>query len=219
MKNLITALNAAAHEADNIVGKSNNSAKGTVYASTPEVLNYARPLLAKYGLSVSFMPGSFEHHIIQSSTKDGRTFSEQAGVATVEYILNHESGESFSGNSSMPVNIGNIGLSSADKTLGAWTILKRNIVLGLLGVVEVDNVEKTLAALSEQEAKDAEITEQARLVAESSKTSDEARKNYRSFVPKDGNSGLSKSAEQKILAMFMKRAGELDAQSSQGEQQ
>lgn len=211
MKNLIAALNAAAQEADNIVGKSNNSAKGTIYASTPEVLNHYRPLLAKHGLSVCFMPGDYQSQIIQSSTKDGRTFSEQAGVATVEYTLNHASGESLGGKASMPVNIGNIGLSSADKAMGAWTILTRKIVLGLLGVVEVDSVEKTLTALNEQEQKDADMLNQASEVFKTAKTKAELTTMYYGFIPKNGKSGLSKDTETKITALATKYKSELVA--------
>jgi hypothetical protein len=163
MKNLLSDLSAAMKRADNVVGTSRNDAKGTTYANTPESLNYARSILMQHNLSVCFMPGRYEPHIIESKTKDGRVFQEQAGVASLDYTVIHASGEIMTGTASMPVNIGNIGLSSADKAMGAWTILTRKIVLGLLGVVEVDSAEKTLeyaqnAAAAEEDALSDAIT-------------------------------------------------------------
>jgi hypothetical protein len=163
MKNLLSDLSAAMKHADNVVGTAYNESKGKKYAKTPETLNYARSILAQHNLSVCFMPGRYKPKVIESKTRDGKIFKEQAGVASLDYYVVHISGEMMKGTASMPVNIWNVGLSSADKAMGAWTILTRKIVLGLLGVVEVDSAEKTLeyaqnAAAAEEDALSDAIT-------------------------------------------------------------
>jgi hypothetical protein len=158
MKNLIIALNAAAQEADNIVGKANNSAKGTIYADTPSVINALKPILKRHGLAFHVMPSVAAGQNIASTDRAGTSFNEFSGTQAVHIFVTHSSGEIWdAGEASMPVNTQNKGMTSLDKSMGVLTVLTRKSWLGLLGVVEVDSVEKTLSGISEQEEQDERI--------------------------------------------------------------
>lgn len=210
MQNLITALNAASKEADNIVGKSNNSAKGTIYADTPSVINALKPIIARHGLSFHILPSVAIGGNISSTDKTGASFNEYSGTQAVRIFVTHSSGEMWdAGDASMPVNIQNKGMTSLDKSMGVLTVLTRKAWLGLLGVVEVDSVEKTLTALNEQEQKDADMYEQAKEVFKTANSQAELTAMYRGFIPKDGKSGLSKDTKIKITALATKRKNEL----------
>jgi hypothetical protein len=162
MKNLIIALNAAAQEADNIVGKTNNSAKGTVYADTPRVINALKPVLKRHGLSFHILPSVASGQNIISTDKSGASFNEFSGTQSVRIVVTHSSGEIWdAGEASMPLNIQNKGMTSLDKAMGVLTVLTRKSWLGLLGVVEVDSVEKTMHGISEQEEQDERVLSSA----------------------------------------------------------
>jgi len=145
MKELFQALQRFSAEADNIVGTERNRGKnGSVYASTSATLLKLKPLAARHGLSVHILPGEFSGHL-----EGAATLPEMVGEQSVHIVVTHESGQMLDlGTASMPVNVGNKALSSADKSLIVFTLLTRKIWLGLAGAVEVDDEAKTHAAMT-----------------------------------------------------------------------
>jgi hypothetical protein len=95
-------------------------------------------------------------------------------------LVTHISGESIQFVMSLPVNIGNKGMTSADKAQAALTILTRKAWLGLLGVVEVDSYEKTLSAITEQQSADEAMLAEAKAKLSAAQSYAEALAVYKS---------------------------------------
>jgi hypothetical protein len=145
MKELIQSLQKFAAAADNIVGTERNRGKnGSIYASTSATILELKPLAARHGLSIHIIPGTFSGHL-----EGAASLPEMVGEQSVHILVTHESGQFLDlGTASMPVNIGNKALSSADKSLIVFKLLTRKVLLGLACIVEVDDEAKTHAAMT-----------------------------------------------------------------------
>jgi hypothetical protein len=209
MKNLITALNAAGREADNVIADSDNPAKNTKYASTHKVINSLRPLLNKHGLMIHPIPGVFTGTAIQNADRQGVAFMEVSGEQAMTFLVTHESGESMTFTASMPVNISNKGLTSSDRSMVVFTILTRKCWLGLLGVVEVDSEEKTLSSINEAQSADEATFKEAISAMDAAGSYEQALAVF-STAKASGN--LSKES----LALLVKKGAEIKAKLNGG---
>ena len=123
------ALSVFQGEVENASKSSKNPFFNSKYADLGEVLNTARPLLGKNGLSLSQFPG-FEG-------------SEQGGVVKVTSLLAHESGEWYSCETTSPVfpttgKSGKTELVSAQTVGSATTYCRRYAAAAILGIGQED---------------------------------------------------------------------------------
>jgi len=113
---LATALAVAQSELENASKNANNPHFKSKYADLAEVLNTVRPVFASHGLSIVQMP-SFE-----------------AGIASVETILMHKSGQWLSNTASAPV-----GKQDAQGVGSVITYLRRYSVAAFSGIAQEDD--------------------------------------------------------------------------------
>ena len=116
IKELAAALAAAQLEIENASKNSKNDHFKNRYADLAEVLNTARPVLAKHGLSVAQFP------------------SLEANVVSVETILMHTSGEWISNVASAPLS-----KPDAQGVGSATTYLRRYSLAALAGIAQEDD--------------------------------------------------------------------------------
>lgn len=116
IKALAAAMAKAQGELENANKNAANPHFRSRYADLAEVLNTVRPVLAKHGLSIVQMP-SFE-----------------AGIASVETLLMHESGEWMSSVSSAPMQ-----KQDAQSVGAATTYLRRYSLAAFAGVAQEDD--------------------------------------------------------------------------------
>ena len=116
IKELATALAAAQLEIENASKNSRNDHFKNRYADLAEVLNTARPVLAKHGLSVAQFP------------------SLEGNVVSVETILMHTSGEWISNVASAPLS-----KPDAQGVGSATTYLRRYSLAALAGIAQEDD--------------------------------------------------------------------------------
>ena len=115
IKELATALAAAQAEIENASKNASNPHFRSRYADLAEVLNTARPVLAKHGLSVAQFP------------------SLEDGIVSLETIMMHASGEWISGIASAP-----IAKVDAQGVGSATTYLRRYSLAALVGIAQED---------------------------------------------------------------------------------
>jgi hypothetical protein len=113
---LAEALALAQGEIENAAKKSSNPHFRSKYADLAEVINTARPVLAKYGLSVTQWP------------------SYADGIVSVETILAHKSGEWISNTASAPADKLN-----AQGVGSATTYLRRYSLAALACIAQEDD--------------------------------------------------------------------------------
>lgn len=113
---LSKALAKAQSEVENAGKNANNPHFKSKYADLAEVLNTVRPIFSANGLAISQFP-SFEN-----------------GIASVETIITHESGEWMSGISSAPVT-----KQDAQGVGSATTYLRRYSLAAIAGVAQEDD--------------------------------------------------------------------------------
>jgi len=116
IKELATALAKAQGEIENATKATNNAFFKSKYADLAECLNTVRPVFSKHGLSLSQFP-SFE-----------------GGVASVESILMHASGEWISSTASAPVS-----KQDAQGVGSATTYLRRYSLAAIAGIAQEDD--------------------------------------------------------------------------------
>jgi len=116
IKELATALAKAQGEIENASKGSVNPHFKSKYADLAEVLNTLRPVFSKHGLSLSQFP-SFE-----------------GGIASVETILMHSSGEWLSSVASAPVS-----KQDAQGVGSATTYLRRYSLAAVAGIAQEDD--------------------------------------------------------------------------------
>lgn len=116
IKELATALAAAQAEVENASKNSNNPHFRSKYADLAEVINTVRPVFSKHGLSVTQWP----------------SFAD--GVASVETLLAHKSGEWLSSTASAPVS-----KQDAQGVGSAITYLRRYSLAAVAGVAQEDD--------------------------------------------------------------------------------
>ena len=116
IKELAAAMAAAQLEIENASKNSANPHFKSKYADLAEVLNTARPVLAKHGLSVAQFP------------------SMEANVVSVETILMHSSGEWISNIASAPLS-----KPDAQGVGSATTYLRRYSLAALAGIAQEDD--------------------------------------------------------------------------------
>lgn len=116
IKELASALAKAQGEIENASKNSKNDHFKNRYADLAEVLNTVRPVLAKHGLSV-----------VQFPSLDG-------GIASVETIMMHESGEWLSNIASAPLS-----KPDAQGVGSVTTYLRRYSLAALAGVAQEDD--------------------------------------------------------------------------------
>lgn len=116
IKELATALAKAQGEIENATKATANAFFKSKYADLAECLNTVRPVFAKHGLSLSQFP-SFE-----------------CGVASVESILMHSSGEWLSNIASAPVS-----KQDAQGVGSATTYLRRYSLAAIAGIAQEDD--------------------------------------------------------------------------------
>lgn len=90
------------------------------YADLSQVLEIARPLMAKHGLSLAQFPGSAGEKV------------------TIESFLMHRSGQYISGTIEMPVTLGK-GMSPAQAVGSVITYARRYATGAILGITQTDN--------------------------------------------------------------------------------
>ena len=133
---LAKALSIAQGELENASKNAENPAfkrgnKASTYADLAEVLNTIRPVFTKYGLS-----------FVQFPTFD-------AGIASVETMLMHESGEWISSTASSPVT-----KQDAQGVGSAVTYLRRYAAAAMAGIAqEDDDANSAVGTTAKQEAK------------------------------------------------------------------
>lgn len=115
IKELATALAAAQAEIENASKNASNPHFRSRYADLAEVLNTARPVLAKHGLSVAQFP------------------SLDDGIVSLETIMMHSSGEWISGIAGAP-----IAKVDAQGVGSATTYLRRYSLAALVGIAQED---------------------------------------------------------------------------------
>lgn len=113
---LAKALAMAQGEIENASKNAKNPHFKSNYADLAEVINTVRPILSKHGLSITQFP-AFE-----------------AGIASVESMLMHSSGEWLSGTSSAPV-----GKNDAQGVGSALTYLRRYSLAAIVGIAQEDD--------------------------------------------------------------------------------
>lgn len=116
IKELATALAKAQGEIENASKNSNNPHFKSKYADLAEVLNTVRPVFAKHGISV-----------IQAPSYD-------AGIASVETMLAHISGEWMANTCSAPVS-----KQDAQGVGSAITYLRRYSLAAFAGIAQEDD--------------------------------------------------------------------------------
>lgn len=116
IKELATALALAQAEVENASKNSSNPHFKSKYADLAEVINTVRPVFSKYGLSVTQWP----------------SFAD--GVASVETVLMHKSGEWMSQTASAPVS-----KQDAQGVGSAITYLRRYSLAAVAGVAQEDD--------------------------------------------------------------------------------
>ena len=124
------ALSSFQGEVENASKSSRNPFFNSKYADLGEVLNTARPLLGKNGLSLSQFP-SFEG-------------TDQGGIVMVTSLLAHESGEWFACETTSPVfpttgKSGKTELVSAQTIGSATTYCRRYAAAAILGIGQEDD--------------------------------------------------------------------------------
>ena len=124
---LAEALAAAQGEIENATKRSSNPHFKSKYADLAEVINTARPVLSKYGLSVTQWP------------------SYADGLVSVETLLTHKTGEWISNTASAPAD-----KLTAQGVGSAITYLRRYSLAALAGIAQEDDDGN---AASEREAK------------------------------------------------------------------
>ena len=113
---LATALAKAQGEIENASKSSNNPHFKSRYADLAEVLNTVRPVFASHGLAISQFP------------------SYEQGVASVETIITHSSGQWMSGVISAPV-----GKLDAQGVGSAITYCRRYSLAAVAGIAQEDD--------------------------------------------------------------------------------
>lgn len=138
---LATALAEAQSEIENASKNSNNPHFKSKYADLAEVINTVRPVFAKHGLSVSQFP----------------SFAD--GLASVETVLMHKSGQWMSG-------IASAGVSKQDaQGVGsAITYLRRYSLAAVAGIAQEDD-DANAAVGNPGKGKTDQLTEQAKFAA------------------------------------------------------
>lgn len=126
---LAEALAAAQSEIENAAKKSNNPHFKSKYADLAEVINTARPVLSKHGLSVTQWP----------------SFAD--GLVSVETLLTHKSGEWIANTASAPAD-----KLTAQGVGSAITYLRRYSLAALACIAQEDDDGN---AASQREAKPA----------------------------------------------------------------
>lgn len=116
IKELATALAKAQAEIENASKSSVNPHFKSKYADLAEVLNTVRPVFSKHGISVIQAP------------------SYEAGVASVETMLTHSSGEWLSNTCSAPVS-----KQDAQGVGSAVTYLRRYSLAAFAGIAQEDD--------------------------------------------------------------------------------
>lgn len=112
---LAKALAAAQGEIENASKNSANPHFKSKYADLAEVLNTVRPVMSKHGISISQFP-AFD-----------------SGIASVETIVMHTSGEWMTGTSSAPVT-----KQDAQGVGSALTYLRRYSLAAIAGIAQED---------------------------------------------------------------------------------
>lgn len=113
---LAAALAKAQGEVENASKNAANPHFKSRYADLAEVLNTVRPVFAKHGLAVTQFP----------------SFAD--GIANVETILTHESGEWMAGTASAPVS-----KQDAQGVGSAITYLRRYSLAAVAGIAQEDD--------------------------------------------------------------------------------
>jgi len=116
LKELATSLAKAQSELENATKSTANAFFKSKYADLAECLNTVRPVFSKHGLSISQFP-TYEN-----------------GIAHVETILLHSSGEWLSNVSSAPV-----GKQDAQGVGSATTYLRRYALAAIAGITQEDD--------------------------------------------------------------------------------
>jgi hypothetical protein len=116
LKELATSLAKAQCELENATKATTNAFFKSKYADLAECLNTVRPVFSKHGLSISQFP-TYEN-----------------GIAHVETILLHSSGEWLSNVSSAPV-----GKQDAQGVGSATTYLRRYALAAIAGIAQEDD--------------------------------------------------------------------------------
>lgn len=116
IKELATALAKAQGEIENASKNANNPHFKSKYADLSEVLNTVRPVFSKHGLSIVQMPSFVD------------------GVASVETMLMHSSGEWISEKSSAPVS-----KQDAQGVGSATTYLRRYAAAAFAAIAQEDD--------------------------------------------------------------------------------
>lgn len=116
IKELATALAKAQGEIENATKATANAFFKSKYADLAECLNTVRPVFARHGLSLSQFP----------------SFAD--GVASVESILMHSSGEWLSNTASAPVS-----KQDAQGVGSATTYLRRYSLAAIAGIAQEDD--------------------------------------------------------------------------------
>lgn len=114
--NLAKALAAAQGELENASKVANNPHFKSKYADLAEIINTVRPVLSKHGLSIVQFPA----------------FAD--GLAVVETILLHESGEFLAGGCAAPVS-----KQDAQGVGSAITYLRRYSLAAACGIAQQDD--------------------------------------------------------------------------------
>lgn len=116
LKELATAMAAAQGEIGNAAKSSVNPHFKSKYADLAEILNTAKPVLSKHGLSIVQMPGYGD------------------GVVTLTTMLMHSSGEFIQSECSAPIS-----KQDAQQVGSALTYLRRYSLAAFCGIAQEDD--------------------------------------------------------------------------------
>lgn len=129
----------------NVLAETRNAHKGNKYAKTEDVIAALKPIAATCGIGIHIIPGEF---VGAKQIMLGENDYDIFGTITMHVIITHISGQmldynDFGAMPSFPLNIKNKGMTLADRTMSAMTILTRRIWLGLAGAAETTTVENS----------------------------------------------------------------------------
>lgn len=187
LKELATALAKAQAEIENAHKTSNNPHFKSKYADLAEVINTVRPVFSAHGLSVTQMP-SFE-----------------AGIASVETLLLHASGEWISSVSSAPVS-----KQDAQGVGSAITYLRRYSLAAIAGVAQEDDDGNAAVAQAKPKAqKETPAMDAAKTLAQSMAKATTTETLDQLYSMASEIQGLPQTASDRLATIYNERTAAL----------
>lgn len=181
---LAKAMASAQGEIENAHKNANNPHFRSNYADLAEVINTVRPIMSKHGISISQFP-AFD-----------------SGVASVETIVMHSSGEWISGVSSAPVT-----KQDAQGVGSALTYLRRYSLAAIAGIAQEDDDGNSAVGGRQQQRQPAPDPKAVISAIQGAANANDVNK----YVQTAQQRGVDASGMQQINEAAMERISQLEA--------